>query len=266
MLLTPFRQSIYKALMLIPKGRVTTYKEIGNYLNSNALRSIGTAISKNPYAPVVPCHRVVKSSAEVGKYSSKRGEMEKIILLMQEGVEIENKRVKNFKDYLYRFEDIPTDLILGSSNLFLVRMKEEYIESIKKILEDKEVTKFTFENIKEPLEFIRNNFNFDSNLGLSAIIKRDTKEVVGFGGIERFDEDSYEFGYVIDKRFWGEGYGFEIAQAQLTYLKICYPNSKIVATTHPDNIYSKNILSRLGLELKKRVWLPDRGERELFAL
>ena len=57
-----FNDKVYKLCKLIPKGRVSTYKELAKALDSKGYRAVGNALNKNPYAPVVPCHRVVSSS------------------------------------------------------------------------------------------------------------------------------------------------------------------------------------------------------------
>ena len=91
----------YKLLSQIPKGRVTTYKEIAKAMNSNAVRAFGTLIGKNPDAPKVPCHRVVKSDGSIGGYVF--GVNKKIDLLEKEGLIIKNNKVENFKEKIYKF-------------------------------------------------------------------------------------------------------------------------------------------------------------------
>ena len=86
-----FYEKCYKVLKKVPRGRVTTYKEIARVLNSKAYRAVGTAMNKNPYAPKVPCHRVVNSDGRVGGFASGRGE--KIKMLNREGVEVVGGRV-----------------------------------------------------------------------------------------------------------------------------------------------------------------------------
>ena len=54
-----FAQRIYFQLKKVPKGKVTTYKALAENLNSKAYRAVGTAMKNNPYAPTIPCHRVV---------------------------------------------------------------------------------------------------------------------------------------------------------------------------------------------------------------
>lgn len=100
---TPFQETVYQALLQIPKGRVTTYGEIARYLHTKAVRAVGTAVAKNPNAPVIPCHRVVPSTGKVGNYSGEGGVKTKRTLLMDEGVAIENDKILNFEDILYTF-------------------------------------------------------------------------------------------------------------------------------------------------------------------
>lgn len=80
---------------------LTTYKEIAKALNSDGYRAVGNAMNKNPYAPIVPCHRVVKSNGEVGGFAS--GTKNKIRLLKKEGIEIHNKKI-DLDKYLYKFK------------------------------------------------------------------------------------------------------------------------------------------------------------------
>ena len=78
-----FNEKCYSILVKVPKGKVTTYKEIARKLNSKAYRAVGNAMNKNPYAPKVPCHRVVKSNGEVGGFAF--GVKKKIEMLKKEG-------------------------------------------------------------------------------------------------------------------------------------------------------------------------------------
>jgi len=101
---TEFQKSVWEALKLIPRGRVTTYKAIAEYLGTRAVRAVGSAVGKNPYAPKVPCHRVVPSSGELGNYSAEGGRTKKMELLRSEGVAVENGKIAEFKSLLFEFE------------------------------------------------------------------------------------------------------------------------------------------------------------------
>ena len=96
-----FNQKCYNLLKKVPKGMLITYKEIAKALNTKAYRAVGNAMNKNPYAPIVPCHRVVKSNGEVGGFAS--GTKKKIKLLKQEGIEIKKEKI-DLNKYLYKFK------------------------------------------------------------------------------------------------------------------------------------------------------------------
>ncbi len=99
-MMPPFYESCYSLLKKVPKGKVTTYKEIAKALNSKAYRAVGNAMHNNPYAPVVPCHRVVNSNGNVGGFFS--GTKRKIKMLKSEGVEIVNNKI-DLKKYGFKF-------------------------------------------------------------------------------------------------------------------------------------------------------------------
>lgn len=100
--ITEFEQRILVLLTMIPAGRVTTYAELARAAGRpKAARAVGNAVNKNPDAPEVPCHRVVKSNGEVGGYAG--GTEQKVKYLAKEGVIIKNGRVVDFKKILYAF-------------------------------------------------------------------------------------------------------------------------------------------------------------------
>ena len=101
---TPFQQRVYDALLLIPSGQVTTYGHIAEFLNTKAVRAVGTAVGKNPNAPSIPCHRVVPSSGHIGNYSAGEGVKTKILLLAEEGVLVEAGKVVNFQEIIFKFK------------------------------------------------------------------------------------------------------------------------------------------------------------------
>ena len=98
-----FEESVWHALTLIPLGRVTTYGAIAACLNTRAVRAVGTAVGKNPNAPEVPCHRVVRADGAIGQYSGGEGVATKIALLEAEGIVIREGRVVDFDRVLWRY-------------------------------------------------------------------------------------------------------------------------------------------------------------------
>ncbi len=84
---TKFEQSVYKEISKIPKGKVITYTQLAKVLKSHP-RAVGQALKRNPYAPIVPCHRVIHSNGEIGGYNGIKNSKKKIKLLKNEGIKI----------------------------------------------------------------------------------------------------------------------------------------------------------------------------------
>ena len=83
---TKFQLMVWKYLIKIPPGEVKTYKEIAKDLKKpNSARAIANACAKNPYAPTIPCHRVIRSDGKLGGYSGYGGVKRKEKLLKKEG-------------------------------------------------------------------------------------------------------------------------------------------------------------------------------------
>lgn len=83
---TPFQQAVWKACMSIPAGQTRSYKWIAERIGKpGAVRAVGSALGKNPFAPAVPCHRVIKSDGGLGGFSAAGGRAAKLRLLRKEG-------------------------------------------------------------------------------------------------------------------------------------------------------------------------------------
>lgn len=96
-----FNEKCYALLKQIPKGKVTTYKEIARAMGTNAWRAVGTAMAKNNNLITTPCHRVVRSDGVIGQYAL--GTDKKAELLNDEGVDISNGRVNKFDTFFHKF-------------------------------------------------------------------------------------------------------------------------------------------------------------------
>ena len=84
---TKFQIKVWKYLKTIPKGKVKTYKQVAIAINKpKSARAVANACGKNPYAPKIPCHRVIKSDGSLGGYSGKGGVKTKKKMLKKEGV------------------------------------------------------------------------------------------------------------------------------------------------------------------------------------
>lgn len=88
--LSPYRRRLYTALLSIPRGRYTTYAALSDFLDSSA-RAVGSGMRNNPFAPDVPCHRVLAANGSIGGFGGDWGKdgrhaNKKIELLRNEGV------------------------------------------------------------------------------------------------------------------------------------------------------------------------------------
>ena len=82
---TDFQIAVWKELLNIPSGSTKTYKEIALAIGKpNSSRAVANACAQNPYAPAVPCHRVVRSDGSLGGYSADGGMERKRELLDME--------------------------------------------------------------------------------------------------------------------------------------------------------------------------------------
>lgn len=101
---TDFQRQVWRLTAKIPAGRVTTYALLARALGRpRAARAVGNALHKNPDAPKVPCHRVVKSDGFVGGYAF--GSSVKSRKLRREGLKIDRQNfIADFLDICYNFK------------------------------------------------------------------------------------------------------------------------------------------------------------------
>ena len=85
---TKFQIMVWKEILKIPYGEIRTYKEIAQAIGRpNSSRAVANACGKNPYAPDIPCHRVIKSDGKLGGYSGVGG-----VKMKEKLLKIENTR------------------------------------------------------------------------------------------------------------------------------------------------------------------------------
>jgi len=87
--ITDFQKRVYSATTAIPAGRVATYGMVARMIGCGSARAVGQALKRNPFAPKVPCHRVISSDRSPGGFFGETGEPainKKSRLLKKEGV------------------------------------------------------------------------------------------------------------------------------------------------------------------------------------
>lgn len=96
---------VYDLCKKIPKGKVSTYGEIAKSMNTKAYRAVGRALACNPYAPKIPCHRILSSKGELHGFQGKKDKTAlkaKKELLEKEGIQFNGDLAVNFKNVFYK--------------------------------------------------------------------------------------------------------------------------------------------------------------------
>ena len=94
-------KKLQQLLLKIPKGKVTTYKEIAHAMGTKGYRYIGQLLNKNPDPDKYPCYKVVQSDGKLGGFAL--GDKNKIRRLKADGVEVINGKVVDFRKIKYIF-------------------------------------------------------------------------------------------------------------------------------------------------------------------
>ena len=85
--ITEFQRKVYLELLKVPRGETISYGELAKRIGCRSAQAVGQALKKNPFAPDVPCHRVIAKDGSIGGFHGQRdGEMieKKRRLLMEE--------------------------------------------------------------------------------------------------------------------------------------------------------------------------------------
>ena len=100
--MSEFRDRVLKLVTMVPKGKVTTYKELARAMGRpRAYRAVANALARNPFPIKIPCHRVVRSNGEIGGY--RLGPRRKVRLLVDEGIEVIGATI-DLERYSFRFK------------------------------------------------------------------------------------------------------------------------------------------------------------------
>lgn len=108
--ISEFQSQVYNVCIKIPKGKLATYGQIANVIKSSP-RAVGQALKKNPFAPHVPCHRVINSNLEIGGFSPsglKNHDLKirrKFNLLKNEGIEFNDNKISS-KCFLINIDEL----------------------------------------------------------------------------------------------------------------------------------------------------------------
>ncbi|MFW2374934.1 GNAT family N-acetyltransferase [Cellulophaga baltica] len=135
---------------------------------------------------------------------------------------------------------------------------------MKSTLKGRTFTKVEFESLINE-EFIRTT---KDAFGFWCVTDKADGSLVGISGIHpcHYQGDhAHEFGFILHQDYWGKGLATEIGNFWLTHAQSHLKLPKLVATVHPNNTASRNVLEKLGLNFISTFTAPERGERCLYS-
>lgn len=161
--------------------------------------------------------------------------------------------------------------ILSTKRLILRVCKKDDFEILHKIIfSDIDVYQFTFGSNgftkEESFKFLMENANFNSLVGLSVLVEKESLSIIGLSGVipcEVLGKKDFEIGFILQKSSWGKGYAKEIGAGQLDFIKNTLKQPRALALADPKNQNSIKTIKSLQLVHVKNT-ITKNGERSVF--
>ena len=140
---------------------------------------------------------------------------------------------------------------------------------------EKEVTRFICSTGEFTPEDIKNRLNTEIrnyelyHIQYWPIFELSTGELIGCCGIRpyKFEADSYELGFHLREKYWGQGYAAEAAKAAIDYSFHMLNAKKLYAGHHPENKASEKLLLKLGFQsIGKEFYIPTGLYHPLYEM
>ena len=156
-------------------------------------------------------------------------------------------------------------LPITSERLLFRPYNNDDFEFLMSLLSDPEVVRFIGkgktrdENSgKDFLNWIYSTYEFGEDMGLMVLVNKEDNTLIGHAGIvpQMIDgNEELEIGYWICRKHWGKGYATESAKVLLEYGNKQLNKQRFIALIQPDNLASKKVANKIGMELDKKVVL-----------
>src|SRR3990167_7682419 len=163
-------------------------------------------------------------------------------------------------------------IFLETERLVLKTPELSDLDKLVTLRSDNEVMQYTGEGgaqtkeqVKEYLDFAISYLN-KHGMGLCLVFEKESGTFIGEAGLNHllFDDTQpeIEIDYHLYKKFWGKGYGTELAKAIVQWAFQHLATTKLVSATYPENVASQKVLIKAGFDCRGKKQLPD--GRELF--
>lgn len=204
------REDVLNYLTKIPKGMVSTYKDIANYYNSKAYRQVGMMLHSNDDKYKYPCYKIVNSKGYPSSNYKFGGIEEQIRLLKEDNIELINGNVD-----LERHE---FSLILKTPRLYLRKLVKNDLPRLEEIMNDKVMTHYErhFGSNEVYEWYLKQRERYKTNTGLLACCLKENNKLIGQVGLtyqEIPEKTVLEVGYIFDDKYWHNGYASEASKA-----------------------------------------------------
>lgn len=125
-------------------------------------------------------------------------------------------------------------------------------------------------DLAEASAFFESNFDFSgTGKKLGVLTLKESGEIIGFSGLlpcNVLDDQDFEIGFVLGRRYWRKGYATEIGEAQITFGFEVLACRRLLGVVLPDNAASKAALIKSGMQYHSMVDTETRGTREVYSL
>lgn len=205
---------VYNYLRLIPKGMVTTYKDICDFYNNKAYQAVGKILHNNNEQFKNPCYKVVNKKGELSlNYKFGGIEKQKELLLNDNVSFIDNKVDLSKCEFKLKFI---------TERLYLRELNESDIISLIEMMNDKVMHYYEHHFSKEDIIewFNKQKLRYKTGFGLLGCFLKENNKLIGQIGLtiqEIPNQEVIELGYIFNNLYWHQGYCYEASQALINY-------------------------------------------------
>lgn len=204
------KEDVLTYLTKIPKGMVTTYKDIAHFYHTKAYQAVGLFLHQNEDAILYPCYKVVKSDGTLASNYKFGGKEKQRELLEKEGIIFQNDKI-----------DLTTygfSLILETKRLYLRPFVLKDLPALESIMNDKVMFYYEKHFTKEDIYnwYLNQRNRYKTGYGLLACCLKETGEVIGQIGLTRQEipqANVCELGYIFSDKHWHKHYVTEASKA-----------------------------------------------------
>lgn len=149
-------------------------------------------------------------------------------------------------------------IVLTTERLILREFELTDAEAMFNLNRDEEVLRYTvdkqFESIEDANNFFKNYPDYEKNgFGRWALVTKGDKEVIGWCGLKKHEDNTVDIGYRIFKNQWNKGYATEASIACLEYGFQVFELDEIIANAATENKASIRVMEKIGMEFQQNM-------------